>query len=413
MKNSLLLLIIPLLFISFSAHAGDFRLNTSTDGQYRENERGQTEVPVDDYFGMEIDKPEWDFWMETDMRSFRDFDRKLDDYDLYQAVLHFRPAKAIQIDFGRQFINEGFSAETIDGLRLAMIPYKYVDVAVYTGIPRTVEIGDFNKNDGLLTGLTVGLRGKPNMNAQFHMAWRRNNFRRADMRENDEIRAGANLSHQWVGSTTVLLYGLFEYNLTGTVIDTGTAGVDIYPGSRLALNLEFNYFNVDRGMDRQTILSLFTRGRTLGGRFAATATLVPDWLDFIANYSYQRLEIQQGAFRSGHLLDTAFLFSFDSIGLHIQPGYYFSNSFGGTLHGARVFVREEIQKFYADLGVDFTTYDKITGDNDNAFSTVLWAGYEVLKGLTLSGGFEYNRNNAFTRDVRGAFKVDYHFGHKI
>lgn len=411
--SSFLLSFLLTIFIAipFPVNAGEFELDTEILGQVRENEADQNELPVNSYLGMSIDQPKAHISAETNMRHFRDFEQSLDDYDLYQAVLHAQPLEMLQIDFGRQFVNQGFSAETLDAIQFTIMPPGHVDISLYTGIPRTVEIGDFNKNDGLLTGLRIGLKEIPRTNAQVNFAWRKNNIRFSNLRENDEFHAGLSVSHQFKGPITPLIYGLFEYDASATSIEAGTAGMDLYPARFLALNWEFNYFNINRDTNRQTILGLLTQGEVISGRLATTWTLVPDLLDFVQSYAYQWLEIQSGLHRHGHLLDTAFQFSFEGIGLHNETGYYLSRSFGGDLHGIRTLLHEQFtKKLYAEVCVDFTIYNKITNENDNAISTILWAGYEILDGWIMSGGFEYGRNNAFTSDIRGAFKIEYHFG---
>lgn len=405
--------LVPLLATS-QAFAGQFDLNASLLGQVRENASGLKEGPLNGYLGMTLTQPKWHLSGETDMRLFTDASRRWDDYDLYQAVLHIHPLEMLQIDFGRQFLNEGFSAEIADAIRFKIIPPGPVDVTLYSGIPRTVETGDFDRNNGLLTGLSLGLKNVPRTSAQIHVAWRKNNIRGQDLRENDDILAGANLSHQFSFRTRPMFYGLIEYDATARVLSAGTLGVDLYPHKRVSVTAEFNNFNANRSSDRATILGLFTRGRLTSGRLASTWTLIPDWLDLTESYSYQRVEERPGTRSNGHLLDTALKISIDSIGLHLTPGYYFSKSWGGTLHGGRLFALEHFtDKISAEAGFDFTRYSKITGNDDNAYSGVLWTRYTLPKGFAVAGGFEYNSNNAFRRDIRGSFRLDYHFGHAI
>ena len=265
-----ILLVLLSLGLPSTVGAAEFGLDTTLLGQVRENEGDQTEIPVNGYLGLGFSQSKWNFSGETNMRLFRDFPRKLDDYDLYQAVLHIQPIQALKIDFGRQFVSEGFSTEILDGIRLTLMPLKYLDITVYTGMPRSVETGDFDKNNGLFSGISLGLKNVARTNARIHAAWRKHNIRFNDLKQNDEILVGADLSHQFAIPERPLLYGLVEYNVTGKNLDAGTAGVDIAPFSGAALNLEFNYFNVNRDSDRPTILGLFARGRLLTGRFAST-----------------------------------------------------------------------------------------------------------------------------------------------
>lgn len=405
-----------LLLVCNEAHADRIGVNVSTLGQVRQTENGQRNVPVNAYFGLYGADSKRHFGGETNMALLRYYDiaNGINDYDLYQAVLHFQPIKELKIDFGRQFISQGFSASVIDGLMLTVLPQGYVDVALYTGIPRDIEVSDFNRDDGLLTGLSVSLKNVPRTNASFHAAWRKNSIDTTDLKQNDEILVGADASHQWTVKTKPMVYGLIEYDTTAKMVRTGTAGLDLYPTRRISLNMEFDYFNINRDTTRPTILGLFTDGRMMMGRFSSTWKLIPGWLDFIENYSFQRVTIPGGGTDNAHVLDAAVRISIADAGLYIQPGYYFIKSYGGHLQGARMNLHGRFlkNKLYVDLASDFTIYKKITNDDDNAFSTVIWTGYEVVKGLTLSTGFEYNRNNLFTEDIRGSFGIEYRYDHK-
>lgn len=395
-------------------HAASFSLDTSVLGQVRENQNNLNEVPINGYLGLTLAQPSWHYSMETDMRLFRDFARSWDDYDLYQAVMHIRPIELLQIDFGRQFVNQGFSVQTMDGLQLTFMPASHIDVSVYSGVPRSVEIGDFNKDDGLLSGLSVGLKNISGTNARFHAAWRKNSIKTGDLNQNDSVLLGLNASRRFPVVTTPMLYGLIEYNATGKSVDAGTVGLDIYPRDWVALNAEVNYFDENRDTTRPTVMSLLTLGRIYSGRLASTWTIVPDWLTFRQGYSFQKVKIQNNLVRNGHILEASLQLGYEPWGLDVEPGYYFTKSYGGDLHGVRLLVHEQFtEKISTEATFDATNYRKVTNNNDNAYSTTLFAEYEVLKGLSLGGGFEYNNNAFFNRDVRGTFRIAYRFDHEI
>lgn len=405
--------IFMLLMMPSSGFALGYRVHTDVLSQIREDENGVREIPFNGYVGGGVGNLADRVSLETDMRIFRDVDQSLDDYDLYDAVIHTRPFERWTVDAGRQFISQGFSAEVIDGIQTTVTPWQHLNVSAYAGVPRTVERGDFNRDDGLLSGLSLRVIDLARMTIGFHGAWRRFDLNTTDWRQNDEVRTGTDVTVRLPGGMKPLLYGLVEYDATAKIIDTGTAGIDLFPHRRVALNTEFNYFNVNRDANRRTIQSLFTSGETMGGRFSTTVTIVPDELDLVGSYSYQRLEIQQGVHENGHIANGGFQVVFEDIGLFLSPEYYFRKSFGGDLHGVRSSVREEFtEKLWTEIGADFTTYNKITGNDDQAISTVAWAGYTILKGWSVSAGFEYNRNNNFDRDIRGSFRMSYDFAKK-
>lgn len=400
-----------LLLISGPVFAAEFGFDILSIGQVKKNTQNQQRLPVDGYLGGATYGSK--FSGETNMRFFRDFDANLDQYDLYQTVMHAQPIEQLQIDAGRQFINQGFSVEILDGLQATAKPSEHLAITAFSGIPRNTEIQNFSPNDVLLTGLSFGLRNVKKTDAVFHAAWRKNNVQDTHFNKNDEIQLGAVLSHQFEVSMTPFVYALIEADATGKMVSTATTGLDIYPHSRLALNAEFNYFNVNQGLDRQTIQELYTAGRTLEGRFSATWTILPQNLKLAGNYYYDNIEVLPGDLRNNQRLDAGLEFIFDNIGLNFQPGYYFIKSFGGRLNGTRIYIHEQFNDLvYAELSFDYTSYKKITNDNDDAFSWYGWTGVEVAKGLVLSGGFEYNKNNLFDKDVRGSFRLDYLFDHK-
>lgn len=410
---SVIVLLFFILTIPFSLFAGDFHLKTTALGQVRENAAAQNEIPVSGYLGVEAANTQQNLRGAANVRFFRDFDRKLDDQDLYQAAVYYRPSDVFKIDSGRQLINQGFSLEMLDGVQSTFGPFGFASFALYSGIPRSVERGDFNQNDGLLTGLSVNLKNVTRTSGGVHAAWRKNDAEQTNWKQNDEIFVGADFSHQLDIPAEPLFYGSFEYDALWHVVNLGSTGVDLYPSRRLAFNLEGSYSNISRSTDRLTIQRVFTDGRTWGGRAAATWTLIPKFLDLVESYTYYNVEAQGNNPRRGHLLDAAVQISFERIGLLLEPGYYFAKSLGGDLHGVRGLVREQFTpKFFADLAADYTTYDKITNDNDNAVTLGGWIGYEAIAGLTVSGGFEYNRNNDFTREGRGSFRIDYAFDHE-
>lgn len=402
------------LFLPLSLEAASIHFDTTLLGQVRENNALQREVPINEYLGLGLDAPSVGFAGESNMRFFRDFARKINDYDLYQTVLHFKPVEMLQIDFGRQFINEGFSANVADALKIKVMPPKYIDITLFSGIPRNVETGDFNKNDGLRSGLSLNLKGVRRTSAGLHATWQRNNIRRTEWKRSDSILIGADASHQFAVVTTPMIYGLLEYDATSKVTNVGTAGFDIYPKKWLQLNAEFNVFNVNRNTTLPTILGLFTQGRALQGRLATTWTLIPERLRFVEMYAYQRNTVQGGVSRNGHILDISFQIDFDDIGLHVEPGFAYAKSFGGTEHDGRILIHEQFtDELYASVSFDFSSYKKITNNNGKAYSTILWSGYEVIKGLILSGGFEYDRNAFLAKDIRGSFKISYAFDQNI
>lgn len=392
------------------AWAGNFYSDLMLLGQGRENQNNQNEMPLNNYLGFGGSVGNHNLSTAANMRWFRDIQREFDDYDLYQAVVTAQPSDAVDCSLGRLFISEGFSTELIDGLRMVLEPEDFwFKTTLYSGIPRNDEIGDFNENDGLLTGLVLSLNNIAPLSASVQTSWRKNDVGLRNLRENDAIRFGTNLSYSFGKESPHFVYGLWEYDATAQLTETGTLGIDLNPSRRISFNLEGNFFNIDHQNTRRTVLRLFTEGPTFSGRFASTWTLLPKYLDFIQSYSFQRIEIQDRVSRNAHLASLALVFSLPSIGLQLEPGYDFKESFGGRLHGTRLLAHQDfLKRFFVDAGVDFAAYEKITRDNDRAFSAAIWSGCEITDSWTISAGLEYNRNNVFLEDIRGSFRLEFH-----
>src|SRR3989338_4806492 len=207
---------------------------------------------------------------------------------------------------------------------------------------------------------------------------------------------------------TPLIYGLAEVDVSGKILKTGTAGLDFYPLRRLALNLEFDAYDSDRQNSRQTIFGFFSSGRMLKGRFGATWTAIPHWLEVEAGYAYQSFKPAPGNTEAGHLAEIALPVSIEKWNLEITPAYYFSKSFGGRVHGARATVNEQWTKnLWTEVSGDYAIYEKVTNNNDNAISTTGWVGYDFARGFHVAAGGEYKHKNFFNRDVRANLSLGY------
>ncbi|MDO8520086.1 MAG: hypothetical protein Q7T11_07995 [Deltaproteobacteria bacterium] len=401
------LFFILILFPSSAFSATRYFLDLSANSQIRDDPHDQREIPLNGYLGFSLNDPTYKAWFDVDMRFFHEFENALDDYDLYQSAVHYRPKPDVQIDLGRQMINRGFSLDTVDGGQLTFSPFEKIALSLYAGVPRTVETGDFNEDDGLSAGIAASLKGFSRTRGGIKVAWKRDRMESVDFGANDRLLLGMDMGYHFRGAWSPFAFVLAEYDTFGSNLDTISAGIDLYPSKRVALNLGFDYFDSNREDSVVTLTDLFTDGETFSGRIGSTWTLIPSRLDFTQTYAYQNLENTDSAREPGHLFEGGFPLYFPKIGLNLIPTYYFTQSFGGRVHGARLDFREQISRWYAEGGIDYSTYVKITGNDDNAFSTFLWSGYELVKGFVFSGGVEYNANNLYEKDIRGSVKLDY------
>src|SRR3990167_1734810 len=110
--------LIFLLFPSIPVWASEFHVDTTLLGQTRINENNQRETPLNGYLGFGgSQEGGWRLEGQAAMRFFGDPSLSISEYDLYQAVLHFAPVEKLKVDFGRQFVNQGFYAAVMDGIK--------------------------------------------------------------------------------------------------------------------------------------------------------------------------------------------------------------------------------------------------------------------------------------------------------
>lgn len=401
-----LLLVLPKI-----ANAFDFHISELNFTQVKRTFYSKTSIPMANYLGFGFSAPEVKLSFESHFQVDYDYMFHNNETELYDAYLHADKLwDMVSIDAGRQFWNVGFEAAMVDGLRFYIAPPGYLDIELFGGILRSAETGDFKNDGGLDSGINFNLKNVLYTNASVGMSWRKIKLDQARYNRNDSILARASASHGFsLKGLNPYVYGIFEYDVSGTTVDTATVGTTLYPHWRVSFNLEGSYLNENRSLGRVTVLSFFANDRVLQGRAGVTVKII-DPLSFIGNYSYQQYKPKAGLFTRTNIADVGFTSSIPDIGLTAHLTYMLRKSYGGKAQGGLFGVREDFtDRLYAATDLNYVKYNKITNDNDWAISSITQAGFEVMKGLLIAAFFEFNRNDMFNRDIRGTLQLQYVF----
>lgn len=383
--------------------------------QVRENRAGQREVPINNYIGLELGDMPKEFSFTTNARILADPTRNSEHFafDLYQAALHVEPVKEVlQLDGGRLWFVDGFSVETMDSVVVSVLPKDWhVGLTFYGGLPRSVEIGDFNPPvQSLIAGTRLSLQDVEDTYVELSAKYKKVNMRQTNYRQNDSIHVGISGMHEFSKvKSTPSIYGNVEYNIAGKVLEVGTLGFDIYPHWRLALNFEGNYFNTDRQSDENSLFETFDSGDIIEGRQSIELKLTKGFR-FFEEFAYQRFSVTGRGSENGYLAEAGLGNYWKKGKFSTALSYYFQKNYGGTVNGAFLeLINTYFKGWTAKASFDYSRYSKLLNRNGTAYSVVAGASYEFTDFATLYLGGEYNRNVWYNNDIRGTLDFTLHF----
>lgn len=415
------IIIIAILLLPAIAHAGRFYLNPEILTQVRKDSLNTRQVPFDFYLNTGVyDLPE-EGTFDVSLRNDHIFNIGENQFDLYQAVFRMKDiGDAVDISAGRQFLSPGYHAYLIDGLTTDIGKDDWpVHVGFVAGVPRYLEISDFHGNVGLLAGTTLQLNGFDNTSAKLSAMYNSIKATEGDWKKNQTVLVGLGLYHKFSAKVLPELYGDFEYDTAGKVINTGIAGFGFRPHWRVYLNVEGGVYNVDREWRMPSILGLYSLGPMYQGDTGLNILLyegndVFEGVSLDASYSFQRFEAASKKADYGNLAMGGLNFTILPAKLDTSIAYRFYDSFGGRANDVQLSLHEEpAKKVYIDFTANYTKYVKITNDNDDAIGLFLMTGVEVLKNLVLSAGGEYLRNNTFRNELRATAQLSYNLDGKL
>lgn len=407
-----------LIFSSVTAEAASYYVNPRLQTQVRENFLNEREAPFNVFLDTGVHELPKEGTFDVSLLNntiFSSPDDRNDEFDLYQAVYRMNKiGDTVDISVGRQFLSPGFTTYLIDGLSTTIGKSDWpVSVEIIGGIPRYIETGDFHGEVGILTGATIELQGFKNHYARLSVLYDKLDIKINDWDRNETVLVGLSTSHQFGGKLIPNLYGDFEYDTAGKVVDTGTAGLRLKPQKRIYCYIEGGYYNTNRDFRQPSILGLYATGamyQGLGGLqiVAVEENRIFGEVAFNAGYAYQRFDSGPGDADNGNNVNAGVAFSILPLRLDSGITYSFYDSFGGRAHDILVALHDEpINRIALDAAFNYTKYTKVTNDNDDAVSAYFMAGFEIVKNLILSAGGEYLNDNVFKNDWRATAQLAY------
>jgi len=414
--------VVLMLFLPLLAEASSFYIRPEVQMQVLEDSLSDREVPLNALLDTGLGDLPNNGTFDVSLFDNRTFKIGENSFDLYQAVFKMKEIGGyVNFSAGRQFITPGFHVYLMDGVDMSIGGADWpLRIGLLGGVPRYLEISDFHGTVGLITGAYLELQGFRNHHAKLSAIYQRLDFdAKREWGANSTLLAGLSDTYRFEVPWRPTIYGNVEYDTGGRSIDTGMGGIRVQPTRRFMFNVEGGTYNTNRKWQMPTVYSLFTSGAYYQARGGISYTFIDmgdvfEDLTLKADYSFQRYHIQTPLTTSANLADAILCMDITPIRLDATIGYTFYDSYGGKAHDVIATLHDEpFDKFYIDLGVNYTRYSKITNVKDNAYDVSLIAGYEILKDLVLSAGGEYLRNNVFSSEFRATALLSYNFQGKI
>src|SRR3989338_2203022 len=228
MKKKILLLLSCLISTSLFAK-DDLSWNGAILGQGAE-ENGNQQWPINGYMGAGWKPAESSWNAKTNFHVYKKLNSSKKDFNLYQTNIDgtFLQDK-LHLTAGRQFLSLGLNAWLLDGMRLEIQPKETWSVATYAGTPRTPDNGDFNTDDGMISGLGFFLHSVGGFTGQIGTHYRKKDIQGKDWNENDQLFGAAYGRYQFSEETAPSLYSGVEYDASGGSLDQAVFGLDWHP----------------------------------------------------------------------------------------------------------------------------------------------------------------------------------------
>ncbi len=391
------------------SNSNTFNATLSNEAQIRTNQNGDREYETENKIGFHAVEQNRNISFTSQFRYSREWNSGDDNIDLYETNIQLGSLfnNHASLNLGRQSLISNVDYILMDGLALTLAPSRVFDVELFAGVPRYFEEGDFDGEVGLVSGLSFVLNQVAYTNARVDVLYQKKNFDNNQLNDTDKIYLSGSASK---GVSIFRFYGLGEYDLTDTLPTTITLGTEIYPFvQKVGFLIEGNYFDESRNDNLETIFSILSADRLWQIKSGVFVNAIKH-LGLYQNFSLQRFQVLAGQSEDGYNAETGLSYDFDKINLNANLGYYFIDSYGGTLHGVRTALYESwTQNVFSLFSADYVTYTKVTNDNDAGLSFKGTTGVNLNNGLTLAAALEYNYNNAFEHDVRGTFLLNYYF----
>ena len=298
----------------------------------------------------------------------------------------------------------------MDGMRLEWQSQNTWSIASYAGVPRFPEIGDFHKDDGLISGISLLTHTTHGLAGQVGVVYRKRDMQTNNWLGNDQMFGISYLQYRFDKINMPTFYSGVEYDISGSSLDQLTSGVEWSPHRILSLNGELNYFDENTTEGKETIFALFTGGKMWQGRLGFNEKPFNDF-DFFQNYNYSRVKDPGGTNHNQHDLLMGITYSLPKIDIDITPSFNYTQSYGGKVYLGSLALLDYVKSWWSVLlRYDYAKFSKITNDNGEAMSAVVWNTFELPKDFSLSLNTEFHKNNDVSREFRGGLALNWNFG---
>lgn len=408
----LLMFVFLAIFAVFDAEAKTYYFQNTTLGQGREDLRGRQEFPIESYVQGRYQATKWR--AETGFKVFRDWERKNEDVDLFEANLYGKLLEnRLEVVAGRQFFTPGFNTFLMDGVNLDIHFSPKVGLGIYGGVPRYPETGDFKQDNDLLSGLQLLWKKIGGLTGNTSIVYLRKDFGREDWVENDQLSVAQYFVYDGEKAERFRPYLGLEYQVSGKVLKQIQSGLNWHPKRILSFNLEFNLFDENRQEIKETLTAFHADGRIYQGRFGSRQKITRD-LEVYQNYTFSRFNDSASRMGNAHQLEVGFDYLLWPIQLRMTPGYALTDSYGGRAHRAFLGLEKEFRRVYSvALHNHYVSFNKVTNDNGKAFGSLLWAGWSVSPQWTLGAHAEFLKSNDVEREWRSGFLLQWNLGQNV
>lgn len=398
----LLSLIIFLFSVDVIAASFDPRLSTQLYTQIRKNTIDENQWPFIEYLNAGVAIESFD--LDVDLKVMGDPLMEDADFDLYATRLQIRDiGDVLSLTVGRQSVLSGFSYDLMDGMDVLFSPDFMINMEIYGGLIRFIELDEFNDYN-VAAGGRVFLNGfsYTELSVEFRYERLKNDF--------DWTEIGVVASHTLDSEIKPRFFASFNGDVTNKIITQATLGASLSPVPyHFSLEVSRYDYKLDYLDPWEDIFSLFATSAMWEFKQSA-GYVVNDSLTLFQSYSLTRYNYDLTGTAMGHVvrLGGDLKAIADRLGLLLTV--FFNQSYGGRSYGASGRARFLItQSLFAGLRGGVLSFDKITGESDNASFFLLEAGYRIIKGLEIVLGGEFNSNDQFKRDLRANVALKYEF----
>ncbi len=396
-------LYITLVFTAFFMNTGGvfaapLQFSTSTQFLFGDDDLGDSQTILSQYLRFSYNPEGKKFYVTGYGRFWQDFangDIRDDDFSgrLYYLFLEYRPTDTLSLRLGRQFMAFTAGNSIMDGLRVDVHNIGPVGITLAGGRDVVYSLdSESSSADNYFLGVDIHLNKIKA--TQLGLSYVRK-YDEWDLAR-EEFGMNFRYSHKYVSPYTEI-----RYDRLSSTVDEATAGIDLYPTSRILIKGEF--YHSYPTFDSTSIYSVFAVDRYAEYLLRAEYSLDSP-VTLFASYTKQRYEDSENAdsFAVGTRMSPL-----DNLTVNAAVDY--RNGYGGNLWGFEVFGDYRIKKkLLVSAGIQYDTY-KRPDESGNNYASRYWLGgsWSASKNISVSARIEDNINENFEHRSLGRIAINW------